>query len=76
MSRRLAPPHCKNREEVIAKSLKGHYKKEHLFSLRQAVELHDFYQRQVANCDQAIETVLSEIEGLENLDELPSPKRN
>ena len=68
--------HCKNSEEVIAKSLKGHYKKEHLFSLRQAVELYDFYQCQIANCDQTIETTLSEIEGPEDLDDLPPQKRS
>ena len=70
--------HCKNSEEIIAKSLKGHYKKEHLFSLRQAVELHDFYQGQVTNCDQAIEIALSEIEGPEDLDidNLPPQKRS
>ena len=68
--------HCKNSEEVIAKSLKGHYKKEHLFSLRQAVELYDFYLRQIANCDRTIETTLSEIKGPEDLDNLPPQKRS
>ncbi len=66
---------CKNNEEVIAKSLKGHYKEEHLFSLRQAVELYDFYQRQIAICDQAIGTALSKIDGPDDLDELPPEKR-
>ncbi len=65
---------CKNSEEVIAKSLKGHYKEEHLFSLRQAVELYDFYQRQIANCDQAIAVALDKIEGPDDLDELPPKK--
>ena len=65
---------CKNSEEVIAKSLKGHYKEEHLFSLRQAVELYDFYQCKIANCDQAIEMALDKIEGPDDLDALPPKK--
>ena len=67
---------CKNSEEVIAKSLKGHYKEEHLFSLRQAVELYEFYQSQIANCDQAISAALNKIEGPDDLDELPPVKCN
>ncbi len=67
---------CKNSEEIIAESLKGHYKAEHLFSLRQAVELYDFYNRQIANCDQIIETTLSQIEGPKDLDDLPPQKRS
>ena len=67
---------CKNSEEIIAKSLKGHYKAEHLFSLRQAVELYDFYQCQISACDQTIATTLDAIEGPENLDDLPPQKRS
>lgn len=66
--------HCKNSEEVIAKSLQGHYKKEHLFSLRQAVELYDFYQCQIAKCDKTIAATLHEIEGHKDLDDLPEQK--
>lgn len=47
--------HCKKSEKVIASSLVGHYKDEHLFSLRQAVELYDTYQKQIKSCDTAIE---------------------
>lgn len=65
---------CKNSKEIIAQSLKGHYKEEHLFSLRQAVELYDFYQRQIADCNQAIAMALDKIEGPDDLDELPPQK--
>ena len=65
---------CKNSKEIIAQSLKGHYKEEHLFSLRQAVELYDFYQCKIANCDQAIEMALDKIEGPDDLDALPPKK--
>ena len=38
----------------IAKSLEGDYRAEHLFALRQAVELYDYYQQKIAECDRAI----------------------
>jgi hypothetical protein len=42
---------CKNSEATIARSLKGSYRPEHLFSLRQAVELYEFHQEKIADCD-------------------------
>jgi transposase len=51
---------CKQPIEIIEKSLVGNYKKEHLFSLKQAVELYDFYQCKIADCDAAIELLLSQ----------------
>lgn len=45
---------CKQPIEVIEKSLKGNYREEHLFSLKQAVEAYDFYQNQVKECDEEI----------------------
>ena len=65
---------CKNGKEIIAQSLKGHYKEEHLFSLRQAVDSYDFYQRQIADCNRAIALALDKIKGPDDLDELPPKK--
>ena len=45
---------CKNDEKTIARSLYGNYRPEHLFSLQQAVELHEFYQAKIADCDRQI----------------------
>jgi transposase len=50
---------CKNSESTIARSLKGHYRPEHLFSLRQAVELYEFHQEKIADCDREILEQLS-----------------
>src|ERR671932_1593387 len=44
-------PRCKSSPEVIAKSLVGTYREEHLFALQQAVTLYDTYQAQVVACD-------------------------
>jgi transposase len=45
---------CKNSPSTIAKSLIGNYREEHLFALRQAVELYEMYQAKIADCEQAI----------------------
>lgn len=50
----LRDQRCKNSEETIARSLHGNYRPEHLFSLKQAVDLYGFYQGQIAECDQVI----------------------
>jgi transposase len=50
----LRDQRCKNNVETIARSLHGNYRPEHLFSLKQAVDLYGFYQEQIAECDQAI----------------------
>ena len=51
---RLRDRRCKNSEQTIARSLNGNFRPEHLFSLKQAVELYEFYQSQIAECDQQI----------------------
>jgi len=50
----LRDQRCKNNEETIARSLHGNYRPEHLFSLKQAVDLYGFYQGQIAECDRVI----------------------
>ena len=45
---------CHNTTATIAKSLVGNYREEHLFALRQAVDLYETYQAKIADCDQAI----------------------
>jgi transposase len=40
--------------ETIAKALEGNYRAEHLFALRQSVELFDYYQQQIQDCDREI----------------------
>lgn len=51
---KMRDPRCKQPEEVIKSSLEGNYREEHLFTLKQAVEAFDFYQKQVHECDEAI----------------------
>ena len=41
-------------EEEIAHSLQGNWREDVLFELRQVVEAYDFYQKQMAGCDQEL----------------------
>jgi transposase len=54
--------HCAQSEEEIKKSLEGHYKREHVFALKQAVELYDFYDQQLQKCDQELEALYDEFD--------------
>jgi transposase len=57
-------------------ALEGTWKDEHLFALRQAYELWQFYQKKIAECDQAIETVLKQMAGPEDPDQAaPAPTK-
>jgi len=53
---------CKNSVEIIAKSLNGNYRQEHIFTLKQSVELYDIYHEKLNDCDIAIEKCLSQLE--------------
>jgi hypothetical protein len=52
-------PRCHSTEDEIAKALTGNYRPEHVFALRQAVELYDFYTRQLQACDEEVEQLYS-----------------
>jgi transposase len=45
---------CRSSVETIAKSLVGNYREEHLFALKQAVELYEIYQAKIADCNEVI----------------------
>ena len=49
---------CKNSLETIKKSLEGNYRNEHIFTLKQALELYDIYQDKIKACDIEIEKKL------------------
>ncbi|WP_145026387.1 IS110 family RNA-guided transposase, partial [Geobacter argillaceus] len=65
---------CKNDEQTIARSLHGNYRPEHLFSLQQAVELHEFYQTKIADCDRQILEQLKHFDAAESDQNSPSGK--
>jgi len=53
---------CAKSRAEISKSLDGHYKREHLFALKQALELYDFYDRQLQACDAELQALYDEFE--------------
>lgn len=54
---------CKATAEVIAQSLVGNYRQEHLFALKQAVELFETYQGKIRECEAEMESYLRSLDG-------------
>jgi hypothetical protein len=49
---------CKASVETIGEALTGNRREEHVFALRQAVELYDFYAMKIEGCDREVERCL------------------
>ena len=64
---------CKQSREVIAQGLTGNYRPEHLFALKQALELYDTYHAKITECDQAIEQFLQTFDSRLEPTTLPLP---
>ncbi len=47
-------PNCKHSEEEIKKALTGTWREEHLYILKQSLELYDFYTEEIEACDAEI----------------------
>ena len=67
-------PRCQNSAATIAKSLLGNYREEHLFALKQAVELYETYQAKIVECEAAITSHLSSQPNRTD-DEPPPPEK-
>lgn len=52
---------CKASTDLIRAALTGHYRSEHVFALRQALELYDVYQAKIEECDRELKNALVEI---------------
>lgn len=64
---------CASSEAEIAKALTGHYKDEHLFELKQALELYDFYTAQLKACDAEIEKRYTAFKPVVDIEANPLP---
>src|SRR6266852_440825 len=64
---------CHASEDTIREALIGNYRPEHVFALRQALELYDFHQAKVAECDVEIEAVLRGLNAERVTPETPLP---
>lgn len=68
-------PNCKNPIEVIEKSLEGTYCNEHLFQLKQSLELYDFFSEKIAECEKQIEQHYKRFRSKANPHELPPTRK-
>lgn len=75
----LRDRNCKKSAEEIGKALTGTWRAEHLFIVKQSLEMYDFYTRQVEVCDAEIDKLYAltrpDWEARE-LQPLPQKKRN
>jgi transposase len=58
----LREPSCSGTEQMFVDALTGNYRSEHLFALRQAVQLFEFHQKLIAECDASVEAELTKLE--------------
>ena len=70
----LRDARCKASVETVRAALEGNYQPEHLFALKQALALYDFYQRCVAECDAQIEQVVAVLNAERQKPAAPLPK--
>jgi len=66
---------CNNSETIIAKALEGNWRSEHVFALQQAVELYDFYEKQIIECESRIQDHLESFDDRSNGTPLEKPRR-
>jgi transposase len=73
---KLRDPRCRKSEEEIAAQLTGHWREDHLFSLRQALKMYDAIQERIRDYEQAILAKLREMEREECRGEEPPELKN
>src|SRR5207247_10824752 len=66
-------PSCKSSAQVIRESLKGNYQEEHLFPLRQSLELYDYHTTMIQQCDREIEQKYRALPSRVDLQRKPLP---
>jgi len=67
----LRQPGVNKSQTEIAQALTGHYRPEHLFALKQALALYDFYSQQIRECDVEIERQFANLAPTMPPDDLP-----
>lgn len=67
---------CKSSVETIRAALTGNYQPEHVFALRQAIELYDTYQGKSQDCDVEIERCLRALPRDDAAQSPPPPPRS
>lgn len=70
----LKDPRIRSSDTEIAKALTGDYRQEHLFVLKQELNLYEVYQQQIVAIDEQIEKCLADFEPKTN-EQLPESKK-
>jgi transposase len=71
----LREPSCQRSKEDFVKALIGNYRHEHLFALKQAVDLFDTYQKKIEECDQERAVALAAFDKKGDAASLPKKRR-
>jgi len=69
----LRDPHVKADQETVVAALRGDWRAEHLFVLRQAWELYVHYQSKLRECDAEVERLLATFENQADPADTPPP---
>src|SRR5512136_291169 len=72
----LRQPGVKKGEAEIAKALTGNYRPEHVFALKQALALYNFYTQQLRECDAEIERQFANLKPTVPPGDLPPLERS
>jgi transposase len=64
---------CAEPESTIREALTGNYRPEHVFALRQALDLYDFHQAKITECDVEIEAAIRMLNEQRTVPETPLP---
>jgi transposase len=70
---RLRNKSCKKSQKIFEEALEGNFQEEHIFGLKQALDLYDFANKQLEECDKKI---LAELESYPTVVDTPIPKRD
>ena len=76
---KLRNPGCAKTEPEIVEALTGHWEDEQLFTLRQTLELWDFCQKLIRECDVKIDELVRKLPAKTEVDAAPSkakPRKN
>jgi len=60
-------------QSTIAKSLEGDFRSEHVFTLKQALQVYRYYHQMITECDREIESLVNDFDSRINPDETPPP---
>ena len=69
----LCDPRIRASKDTIAKSLVGDYRAEHLFTLKQSLNLYRQYQKEITNCESEIQRFLKRLKSTADPAKQPLP---